>query len=228
MLKIVKYFFPVFFAGILSLSLMGQANAARYCFCFDDLSVIKPEGKFDEKKILSSGDVMCNDALPETPDPLQCDVKNFSKPGGKLLYSKCVEYTDQSICRASSTQWQADKTSALKGLNKFTSTTQGLIGAFIPKCVADADKTCDDLGVFVFAGLNLTTFLFGIIGALALLMFVYGGFVLILSQGSPEKVKEGTGIMVAAVIGLVIAFGGYLLVRFVSQALGVKSAYILK
>jgi hypothetical protein len=51
----------------------------------------------------------------------------------------------------------------------------------------------------------------GIIGALTLLMFVWGGFEWLTSAGNPEKVKAGTQTMVWAIIGVVLVFSSYLL-----------------
>ena len=50
-----------------------------------------------------------------------------------------------------------------------------------------------------------------IIGAITLLMFVWGGFRWFTSAGNPEKVKAGTQTMVWAVIGLFLVFASYLL-----------------
>jgi hypothetical protein len=61
----------------------------------------------------------------------------------------------------------------------------------------------------------------GIVGALALLMFVYGGFLWLTSGGSPDRIKKGKDILVWAVIGLVVIFASYTLVDFVIKALGV-------
>jgi len=51
----------------------------------------------------------------------------------------------------------------------------------------------------------------GIIGALTLLMLVWGGFQWLTSAGNPEKVKSGTQTMVWAVIGVILVFASYLL-----------------
>ena len=75
--------------------------------------------------------------------------------------------------------------------------------------------------------MNVANYLFGFIGALALLFFVYGGFTLILSQGNAEKVKKGFGIMSAAAIGIIIAFGAYALISFLGTSLGIKSDFKL-
>lgn len=101
-----------------------------------------------------------------------------------------------------------------------------LTGGLLTKCGSQTTVSgeCRDISVFVVIGINLSKYLFGIIGALALGAFVYGGVVLILSQGNAEKVKTGTGAMMAAVIGLAVAFGGYLLVQFMGQAVGLQSS----
>jgi hypothetical protein len=72
-------------------------------------------------------------------------------------------------------------------------------------------------------GVNIANWILGIVGALALLFFVYGGFTFILSGGSEEKVKEGKTILTNAIIGLAIVFCSYLIIQFVTgNLLGVK------
>jgi len=61
----------------------------------------------------------------------------------------------------------------------------------------------------------------GIVGALALLMFVFGGLTWLTSGGSPDKIKKGRDILIWAVIGLVVIFASYTLVDFVLRAFGV-------
>ncbi|MCU0680460.1 MAG: pilin [Planctomycetes bacterium] len=60
----------------------------------------------------------------------------------------------------------------------------------------------------------------GLVGSIALLMFVYGGFLWMTSSGNAEKVKEGKNIIIWAVLGMAIIFFAYALVKFVIQ--GVK------
>ncbi len=55
----------------------------------------------------------------------------------------------------------------------------------------------------------------GISGSIALLMFVWGGFVWLTSQGNPEKIKKGQGTLTWAVIGIAVIFGAYSLVNFI-------------
>ena len=103
----------------------------------------------------------------------------------------------------------------------------------IPQCALDNpgpgvdEKECRSISIFITLLINFSKYLFGIVGALALLFFIYGGFTLILSRGATESVKKGKDIMVAAIIGLIIVFGAYMLVRFLGVAVGLKGDYKL-
>ncbi|MEA3398474.1 MAG: pilin [Patescibacteria group bacterium] len=61
----------------------------------------------------------------------------------------------------------------------------------------------------------------GIVGSLALVMFIYGGFTWMLAAGNNEKVQKGKDILIWATIGLVVIFSAYALVKFVFAGLGV-------
>jgi len=59
----------------------------------------------------------------------------------------------------------------------------------------------------------------GVVGSIALVMFVYGGITWMTSAGSADKIKKGREIVVWAVIGLVIIFSSYALVNFVIKGI---------
>jgi hypothetical protein len=59
----------------------------------------------------------------------------------------------------------------------------------------------------------------GVVGSLALLMFVYGGIVWMTSSGNQEKVKKGRDIIVWSAIGLAIIFSAYGLTRVLIEGL---------
>jgi len=59
----------------------------------------------------------------------------------------------------------------------------------------------------------------GIVGSIALLMFMYGGFMWLMSAGSPERVKKGQQALVWASIGLAVIFASYAMVNFVINSL---------
>jgi len=86
----------------------------------------------------------------------------------------------------------------------------------LPPCTATGNCGISDmLGVFI----NLAEFLLGIVGAVALGYFVYGGFVFILSRGSKGEVDRAMGILRSAAIGIFIIFLSGVMVRFTTQAL---------
>lgn len=58
----------------------------------------------------------------------------------------------------------------------------------------------------------------GIAGSIALLMFVYGGVMYILSGGESSKVKDATAILKNAAIGIILIFGAYLFVSAILDA----------
>jgi len=60
-----------------------------------------------------------------------------------------------------------------------------------------------------------------IVGAIALLMFVYGGFRWLTSAGNEKSIEAGRDILLWATVGLLLTFLSYILVGFVLQAFGV-------
>ena len=55
----------------------------------------------------------------------------------------------------------------------------------------------------------------GVVGSLALIMFVYGGLLWMTSGGNDEKVKQGKDVLIWATLGLFIIFASYALVNFI-------------
>jgi hypothetical protein len=78
------------------------------------------------------------------------------------------------------------------------------------------------LNDFVVLAINIAKWLFGIVGSLTLVMFIYGGIMFLVSAGSPEAVSKAKKIIVAAVIGLIIVFSSYLIIQFVLKAVGLN------
>ncbi len=78
-------------------------------------------------------------------------------------------------------------------------------------------KLCNPLGtdsVQVLIGRVINAVL-GVVGSIALLMFVYGGLTWMTSSGSQERVKKGKEIIIWSAIGLIVIFGAYGLVSFI-------------
>lgn len=49
----------------------------------------------------------------------------------------------------------------------------------------------------------------GIVGIVTVVFVIYGGILMLVSAGNPERVKKGQDTLIWAVIGLVIIFGSY-------------------
>lgn len=66
---------------------------------------------------------------------------------------------------------------------------------------------------------NFSKLILGVVGSLALLMFVYGGIMFIISQGNEEKITSAKNILKNAAIGIIIVFTAWIIVNFVIMAL---------
>jgi len=64
----------------------------------------------------------------------------------------------------------------------------------------------------------------GIVGSLALAMFIYGGLIWMTAAGNQERVTKGKNILIWATIGLAVIFSAYVMVRFVFSSIGVQEA----
>ncbi|MEK9158614.1 MAG: hypothetical protein AAB673_01310 [Patescibacteria group bacterium] len=83
-------------------------------------------------------------------------------------------------------------------------------------------KTPDKTFILQKTGTIIKGFL-GVTGSIALVMFVYGGMMWLISGGNPDKIKKGKDVLVWAVIGLAIIFSSYFLVDLVVRALTAKT-----
>jgi len=79
-----------------------------------------------------------------------------------------------------------------------------------------------ELNDLIEVGTTVAKFILGIVGSLALIMFVYGGVMMLISAGNSEKVGKAKNIIIAAVVGLVIVFFSYAIIVFVMKSLGVS------
>jgi hypothetical protein len=61
---------------------------------------------------------------------------------------------------------------------------------------------------------QIINIILGVVGSIALIMFIYGGFIWLTSGGSAENVKKGMNIIVWSVLGLAVIFLSYGLVKY--------------
>jgi hypothetical protein len=66
---------------------------------------------------------------------------------------------------------------------------------------------------------NIIQVVLGIVGSVALLMFVYGGFTWMIASGNNERVEKGKNILIWATIGLIVIFASYAMVEFIIKAI---------
>ncbi len=76
-----------------------------------------------------------------------------------------------------------------------------------------------DLNSFLWLLILILRWIFSITGSLAVLMFVYGGYMWLLSAGEEKRVTEGRTTMINAVIGVGIILGSWLGVNVVVATL---------
>jgi len=67
---------------------------------------------------------------------------------------------------------------------------------------------------------NVIRAILGIVGSLALAIFIFGGFTWVISAGNEEKIKKGKDMILWATLGLVVIFFSYAMVTFVLSAIG--------
>ena len=75
-----------------------------------------------------------------------------------------------------------------------------------------------ELDLRLIAG-NVIKAVLGIIGSVALVIFLYGGIQWMVAMGDDTKIKKGLDTMIWAGLGLVIIFGSYVAVQFLLRTL---------
>lgn len=100
----------------------------------------------------------------------------------------------------------------------------------LPQPSGEPTKPCNSqngcgnysLDDFMLLAVKISDWILGIVGSVALLFFVYGGFMFTLSGGSSERVDKGKKILLGAVFGLILVFASYLIIQFSMDAIGFK------
>ena len=76
-------------------------------------------------------------------------------------------------------------------------------------------NNCQDQTDFPGMVQKVLNWIFGIIGIVAVVMIIIGGFNMMTSSGDPGKVKKGKDTILYGIIGLVIALLAFAIVNFV-------------
>ncbi len=88
--------------------------------------------------------------------------------------------------------------------------------------VPDKGKENGDyqLSDFVLVALTVAKMILAVSGAMAVLAFVWGGFMFVFSAGNKERVEKGKTSLIGGVIGLAIVLLAYTAVDFFLKSLG--------
>ena len=62
-------------------------------------------------------------------------------------------------------------------------------------------------------------YLLGLVGTVALVIFIWAGFIWMMAKGNSAQIQKAQHMMVWAVLGLVVIFSAYILVNFVLENL---------
>ena len=168
----------------------------------------------------------------KTPDELKicetkCNNEYCELDGDGACVKKVFGDTGAAAPTAESGLTAEEQSKAsVEAMQKYISQTHPVpddyVGA-LPDCAFDG--SCRKVSDLVQLIVNFGAGMFAIMGSFAFAFFVYGGFTMIVSMGNAEKQKKGMQILVAAVIGIVIAFSAYMLIQFMLDALGVAPEF---
>ncbi|MFA5188224.1 MAG: pilin [Patescibacteria group bacterium] len=172
----------------------------------------------------SGGDIGCTDSLPKccittsaTCKPTgQC--KSDCATGESSLGSDfidCYSTASSSIQKCCVNPQAATKPAGSTTTPRIPQAPSGTGGLTID---INPIKGVGDIKAAVFIGRIIQTIL-SIIGAIALLMVIYGGIILLTSKGG-EGVKKGKDILTWSIIGIGVILGSYALVSFILTAIG--------
>ena len=71
----------------------------------------------------------------------------------------------------------------------------------------------DKVTVYSLTG-RIISVVLGLVGTIALIMFIYGGVIWMTSAGSSDKIKKGREAIIWSVIGMAVIFASYGLTKF--------------
>lgn len=173
----------------------------------------------------------------DTYSPTECAQRNFCFINNGQCRSRydtnvCRQITEKQLC-GGTTGSQVCVWDESKGRGECVTPLESSISkeyvkpegydSFLPPCAFDG--SCNDVNDLLQVLVNSSKVLFGLMGAVALVFFVYGGFLIVASAGNTETVQKGKDVLKAAIIGIIIAFSAYLLISFLLTALGVGSEF---
>ena len=122
----------------------------------------------------------------------------------KVLAANCLDTAErQAHCKLVS--WNASVLASGSGIQDEEPTPDfSSLPTFTNPMDIDSPQT--------FIG-KIINIIMGVVGSIALIMFIFGGITWMMAGGNEQKVKKGVGILVWSVIGLVAIFLSYAIVN---------------
>ena len=97
----------------------------------------------------------------------------------------------------------------------------------VPACALNqVGAQAPSLNCVLQVGVAISQIILGVAGALALLMFVYGGFLMLTSGMIQKNYASGKSYLLNALIGLIIIFVAGIAVRYFISTLGVAQPVV--
>lgn len=92
-------------------------------------------------------------------------------------------------------------------------------------CEKGSPTECGNYQVsdFVVLAIKIANAILGIVGSLTLIMFIYGGVTFLISAGASDKIDQAKKIIVASVVGLIIVFSSWLIIKYATESIGAPS-----
>jgi hypothetical protein len=175
-------------------------NAARYARIASSMMVLAAALLFSPKAAEAGCCVVSG-----MPTSDYCDATNSCPigTGGSTSPATC------DMSRTSCSQQVGGAAGAGQGAGQTAGTLQNPIAI----CGNAVGQKCVQLIVG-----NIIRAALGVVGSIALLMMIYGGFMWLTSMGNSEKVEKGKATLIWATLGLVLIFGSYALADFIIKA----------
>lgn len=108
--------------------------------------------------------------------------------------------------------------------NKYIPIIRPCTGKILDKKSGEKKCTWNDLEDVINRIIGFILFM--IVPPIAVLMLVIGGIIILVSAGDPNLKGLGKQIIKVTIIGLFIAYGSWVIIRFILMAIGTKSQYI--
>jgi len=97
----------------------------------------------------------------------------------------------------------------------------GLIAFFAPLATyaASLENPLGDIKDPQALALRIVQVFLGFLSLIGLIMFIYGGFLMLTSAGNVERIKKAKGTLVWAAAGIITILGSYTILSFVFNLL---------